>query len=234
MIFYNSENKVLFFPSQFQSPLLHILEIKRDSSYSLLHPTPTPHKPQRIFQGVISTKVFLACPWSYLSVCSFLPPTFSPSLPSFLSSFSLFQLAPRTSRTIQWLRLQIPNAGYTGLIPAWGTKILHPAWRSQKSKNKANMAPVKPAHSLLFLLPKDPQTQFCSSLRPRPQSYQVLPGCSVCNPVDRPQLAQCLPRWHGWCKGKEDQVLISGSECITGKTGKTQKDFRKQWQMHFM
>ena len=62
-------------------------------------------------------------------------------------------------------------------------------------KNKANMAPVKPAPSLLLLLPKHPQkTQFCSSLRPRPQSYQVLPGCSVHSPADRPQLAQCLPR----------------------------------------
>ena len=134
-----------------------------------------------------------------LSVCLFIPAShlfcLPPSLPSFLSSFSLFQLAPGTSQVIQWLRIQAPNAGDTGLIPAWGTKILHPAWRSQKDKNKANMAPVKPAPSLLLLLPKDPQkTQFCSSRRPRPQSYQVLPGCSVCNPADRPQLAQCLPR----------------------------------------
>ena len=35
---------------------------------------------------------------------------------------------------IQWLRLFAPNAGGTGLIPGWGTKILHVAGYVQKLK----------------------------------------------------------------------------------------------------
>lgn len=82
---------------------------------------------------------------------------------------------------------------------------------------------MHPLFHQLFL-PKDPWTQFCSSLRPRPQSHHVLPGYSICSLVDRLQLAKCLSRWLGWCKGKENQVLISGSGWVTGKTGKTRKE----------
>ena len=36
---------------------------------------------------------------------------------------------------VQWLRPHAPNAGDTGLIPGWGTKILHTTQHGQK-KNK--------------------------------------------------------------------------------------------------
>ena len=39
---------------------------------------------------------------------------------------------------VQWLRLCAPNAGGTGWIPGWGTKIPHAAWRSQRKKKKKN------------------------------------------------------------------------------------------------
>ena len=37
-----------------------------------------------------------------------------------------------TSLAVQWLRLCTPNAGGMGLIPSWGTKILHVAHWGQK------------------------------------------------------------------------------------------------------
>ena len=39
-----------------------------------------------------------------------------------------------TSLVVQWLRLHASNAGGAGLIPGWGTKILHAVWHSQKQK----------------------------------------------------------------------------------------------------
>ena len=41
-----------------------------------------------------------------------------------------------TSLAVQWLRLQAPNARDTGLIPSWGTKILHATWFGQKKKKE--------------------------------------------------------------------------------------------------
>ena len=41
-----------------------------------------------------------------------------------------------TSLAVQWLRLQAPNARDTGLIPGWGTKILHATWFGQKKKKR--------------------------------------------------------------------------------------------------
>ena len=35
---------------------------------------------------------------------------------------------------VQWLRLHASNTGGTGLIPGWGTKILHASQFSQKKK----------------------------------------------------------------------------------------------------
>jgi len=37
-----------------------------------------------------------------------------------------------TSLALQWLRLYAPNAGVTGWIPGWGTKIPHAAGHGQK------------------------------------------------------------------------------------------------------
>ena len=39
-----------------------------------------------------------------------------------------------TSLAVQWLRFHASTAGGMGLIPGWGTKILHAAWHSQKIK----------------------------------------------------------------------------------------------------
>ena len=43
-----------------------------------------------------------------------------------------------TSLAVQWLRLQAPNAGDTGLNPGWGTKILYATWFGQKKKKREN------------------------------------------------------------------------------------------------
>ena len=37
---------------------------------------------------------------------------------------------------VQWLRLCAFNAGSTGSIPGWGTKIPYTAWGSQKTQNR--------------------------------------------------------------------------------------------------
>ena len=42
-----------------------------------------------------------------------------------------------TFLAIQWLGLCSPNAGDMGLIPGWGTKILHASWLGQKKKKVA-------------------------------------------------------------------------------------------------
>ena len=55
---------------------------------------------------------------------------------SFSGSITLFQeFHCRTSLVVQWLRLSIPNAGGTGSIPGWWTKILH-ALRGAAKENK--------------------------------------------------------------------------------------------------
>ena len=37
---------------------------------------------------------------------------------------------------VQWLRLCAFNAGSTGSIPGWGTKIPYTAWSSQNTQNR--------------------------------------------------------------------------------------------------
>ena len=50
-----------------------------------------------------------------------------------------------TSLVVQWLRLRALNAGGTGSIPGWGTKIPHAAQRGQnKQTNKKNYNEVPP------------------------------------------------------------------------------------------
>ena len=39
-----------------------------------------------------------------------------------------------TSLVVQWLRLHTPNAGATGSIPGWGTKIPQATWQKKKKK----------------------------------------------------------------------------------------------------
>ena len=146
MIFYNSEDKILFFPIPAPVPFT---SYSWDQERLLLFPPPLHPHP------IISLKGSSRCYFHknllsmslILSVCLFIPAShlfcLPPSLPSFLSSFSLFQLAPGTSQVIQWLRIQAPNAGDTGLIPAWGTKIPHPAWRSQKRSKQSKYGSSK-------------------------------------------------------------------------------------------
>ena len=42
----------------------------------------------------------------------------------------------RTSLAVQWLRIHTSTAGATGLIPGWGTKILHA--KKKKKRQKTN------------------------------------------------------------------------------------------------
>ena len=52
---------------------------------------------------------------------------------------------------VQWLRLYVSNAGGSGLIPGWGTKILHAAWCSQKNKTKQKTPTEQhAAYALIF------------------------------------------------------------------------------------
>ena len=52
----------------------------------------------------------------------------------------------KQSLAVQWCRLCAPNAGGSGLIPSWETKILHAAWRSKKKKQKKHtMTPIPPS-----------------------------------------------------------------------------------------
>ena len=48
-----------------------------------------------------------------------------------------------TSLAVQWLRLHASNAGGTGLIPGWGTKIPHAAGCSQKKKKKIEVVDLQ-------------------------------------------------------------------------------------------
>ena len=41
-----------------------------------------------------------------------------------------------TSLVAQWLRFHAPNAGGTGSIPGWGTKIPHNVWWGQQQQQK--------------------------------------------------------------------------------------------------
>ena len=50
-----------------------------------------------------------------------------------------------TSLVVQWFRLCASTAGDVGLIPGWGTKILHATGHSQKNILYA----LNPAHLLL-------------------------------------------------------------------------------------
>ena len=44
-----------------------------------------------------------------------------------------------TFLAIQWLGLCTPNSGDMGLIPGWGTKILHASWLGQKKKKSCHL-----------------------------------------------------------------------------------------------
>ena len=46
-----------------------------------------------------------------------------------------------TSLAVQWLRFCGSNAGGTGSIPSWETKIPHTAWYGQKVKKKFKYTP---------------------------------------------------------------------------------------------
>ena len=56
-----------------------------------------------------------------------------------------------TSLAVQWLRLCLYNAGGTGLIPVWGTKILHASWQGQKKK-KVHYEDTKEVKSIDYIL----------------------------------------------------------------------------------
>ena len=47
-----------------------------------------------------------------------------------------------TSLVVQWLRLCAPNAGGMGLVPGWGTKILHATQLGQKKKKAKCIIPL--------------------------------------------------------------------------------------------
>ena len=52
-----------------------------------------------------------------------------------------FKMFPGISLVVQQLRLCAPNAGHTGLIPGWGTKILHAPWHGKKVCGGIKMFP---------------------------------------------------------------------------------------------
>ena len=82
----------------------------------------------------------------FLSLFAASPYLFSPSIPVLFKIHSL-----ETSLVVQWLRLHAPNVGDMGLIPGWGTKILHAAWHD--TKNKINKGKKNTALTLSFLDP---------------------------------------------------------------------------------
>ena len=52
--------------------------------------------------------------------------------------YFFFQKATKqSSLVVQWLRLHGPNAGGTGSIPGWGTKIPYATQRGLKKKKEA-------------------------------------------------------------------------------------------------
>ena len=65
--------------------------------------------------------------------------TYFPIEDASLIQSSLKQGFQGTSLAVQWLRLCTRNAGGTGLIPDWGTKILHAAWHGQEKKKKCRV-----------------------------------------------------------------------------------------------
>ena len=56
---------------------------------------------------------------------------------------------------IQWLRLFAVNAGGTGLIPGWATKILHATYHSLKKKGERK--PDLVLTIMLMLAPSNPK-----------------------------------------------------------------------------
>ena len=62
----------------------------------------------------------------------------------------------RDFSSVQWLGLHTPRAGGEGSIPAWGTKIPHAAWCSQKKKKKKQQQQpkIKPLDLLQFWSPE--------------------------------------------------------------------------------
>ena len=49
---------------------------------------------------------------------------------------AIIRIDTGTSLVVQWLGLCASTTGGTGLIPGWGTRILHATWRGQKKKKK--------------------------------------------------------------------------------------------------
>ena len=66
----------------------------------------------------------------------------------------------KQSLAVQWCRLCAPNAGGSGLIPSWETKILHAAWRSKKKKQKKTH---NDSHPTLFPAPGNRHFPVCFS-----------------------------------------------------------------------
>ena len=76
------------------------------------------------------------CYWSFAKVNS--AQTENLNLEQMFCLLSVEREGKHTLRTflaVQWLRLSAPTAGGTGLIPSWGTKILHPM-QGEKKKRK--------------------------------------------------------------------------------------------------
>ena len=52
-------------------------------------------------------------------------------------------ITPGTSPEVQWLKLHTSTARSMGLIPSWGTKILHAMQQAEKKKRIKKENPVK-------------------------------------------------------------------------------------------
>ena len=57
-----------------------------------------------------------------------------------------------TSLAVQWLRLHASNAGGTGSIPGWGTKIPHPTCCGLKNKKKPKIFSMLKKGFFCFLI----------------------------------------------------------------------------------
>ena len=64
----------------------------------------------------------------------------------------IWQQTPGTSLAVQWLGHCTSTAGGMGLIPGWGTKILHATWCDQKIGKKYVSKTSSPSFFHLFLL----------------------------------------------------------------------------------
>ena len=76
------------------------------------------------------------CYWSFAKVNS--AQTENLNLEQMFCLLSVEREGKHTLRTflaVQWLRLSASTAGGTGLIPSWGTKILHPMQGEKKKEN---------------------------------------------------------------------------------------------------